>query len=193
MAIIHEEPEFLVYSRRDPAGREIKTGGIDALVVPVILGLCAANPIKLEDCVNNLMYSNSRGLPDTEKTQQIKRALISSLPRIAYSSKGGGFKVKDCNEEILSYRFCSGAAQRELVAQRDIIPHISEEDYIARDRACKMYAFFTGIGMSSMLTQAVRDGRLHRFREVGIPPGMDYHVQLYLLAEVNRLKAASYV
>ena len=137
MAIIHEEPEFLVYSRRDPAGREIKTGGIDALVVPVILGLCAANPIKLEDCVNNLMYSNSRGLPNPQKTQQIKRALISSLPRIAYSSKGGGFKVKDCNEEILSYRFCSGAAQRELVAQRDIILPISEEDYIAGNWVCK--------------------------------------------------------
>ena len=137
MTIIHEEPEFLVYSRRDPAGREIKTGGIDTLVVPVLLGLCAANPNKLEDYVNNLMYSNSKGMPDTEKTRQIRRALISSLPRIVREFNGSGFNVRDSNEDVLSYRSYSGAAQRELVAQRDIILPISEEDYIAGNWVCK--------------------------------------------------------
>ncbi len=188
MTIIHEEPSFLIYSRRDPVGIEIKTGGIDTLVVPVLLGQCHANPRKLESCVNNLMYSNSRGLPNPQKTQQIKRALISSLPRIVGESNGSGFNVRDSNEDVLSYRSYSGVAQRDLVTQRDIIQPISEEDYIAGNWVFKAYAFFIGIGMSRIMTQAVRDGRLHRFCEVGIPPGMDYYVQLYLLAEVNQLK-----
>lgn len=193
MALIHEEPGFLIYSRRNPIGREIKTGGIDALVVPVLLGRCHADPRRLEDCVNNLVYSNSRGLPDSKKTQQIKNALISSLPRVVYDFSGRCFNVKNSNEDVLSYRFYSGVPHRVTVVHQDIVTPITDEDYIAGHHACDRYAFFMGIGPGSKMTQAVREGRLHRFCEVGVPPGTNESVQLYLLAEVNQLKAASHV
>lgn len=176
---------YITYSRRDPAGREITTGGIDRLVVPVLLGQCNANPRKLEVCVNSMIHHDSQGLPNPQKTRQIRMALISSLPRVVYDPKMSCFKVRDGNKEILRYRSYPDTTQRA------IIPHIREEDYFAGNWAYKIYAFFIGIGNSSKMTQAVREGRLHRFCEAGVPPERNESVQLYLLAEVNRLKAES--